>query len=461
MADAAKPKKRLPFKPTALRQKAAPKPVVNNSDDEDNDDGISLFNRGASVFEQERLEQERQRKRKQAEREKSSQAPSPGANRGFSLSRASEDPSHETNHHHEDFSRGPDTPPSKRSRTSDESPESRIKPSPSKRAGTETPSKRMTRAAASRTPRKQEPLPSKPVISIDDSDDDEDDIYDASPIRKPIPEDRDPSPLVIDDDDDDPFEEKNVAAAEDDDDEMAEYIRAAKERKEAQERLAREQSEDAKQVVVIFVTSDIPGVVSKQFKFTLSKPIKVLRNAWIDVHSGRLDLPQSEINEVFLTWRGHRLYDLTTLNSLDLQGEYRKTTGGQNGFKDDWTKVHMEMWTPALWEDHERQVARQRRHDRGEYSDDEGGDGGDETVEAEPEEQKIKVLLKTKTDEPLKTSVRPSTKIGTIMELFRKMRGLAPDAPITLMFDGDELEEDVTVADADIGDMETIEVYIR
>ncbi|KAJ3955214.1 hypothetical protein N0V92_008271 [Colletotrichum tropicale] len=460
MADAAKPKKRLPFKPTALRQKAAPKPVASNSDDEDNDDGISLFNRGASLFEQERLEQERQRKRKQAEREKSSQAPSP-AKRGSSPRRASEDPFHETNHQHEDLSRGPDTPPSKRSRTSDESPESRIKPSPSKRAGTETPSKRMTRAAASRTPRKQEPLPSKPVISIDDSDDEEDDIYDASPIRKTIPDDRDPSPLVIAEDDDDPFEEKNPAATEDDDDEMAEYIRAAKERKEAQERLAREQSEDAKQVVVIFVTSDIPGVVSKQFKFTLSKPIKVLRNAWIDVHSGRLDLPQSEINEVFLTWRGHRLYDLTTLYSLDLQGEYRKTAGGQDGFKDDWTKVHMEMWTPALWEEHERQVARQRRHDRGEYSDDEGGDGGDEVVEAEPEEQKIKVLLKTKTDEPLKTSVRPSTKIGTIMELFRKMRGLAPDAPITLMFDGDELEEDVTVADADIGDMETIEVYIR
>ncbi|KAF9876436.1 hypothetical protein CkaCkLH20_05844 [Colletotrichum karsti] len=454
MADAAKQKKRLPFKPTALRQKSAPKPAVK-SDDEDNDDGSSLFNRGASVFEQE--QEERRMKRKQTERERSIQEQSSVDEKKFSP-RTSEDPFQGKSYHDRDVDT---TPPSKRSRTSDESPESRIKSSPSKRAATETPSKRMTRAAHSRTPRKQEPVPLKPVISIDDSDDDEDDIYDASPVRKPIREtlERDPTPLVIDEDDDDPFEIDDPAAADDEDDDMAAYVRAAKEKAE---RKAREQSAEAKHTVIVFVHSEIPGVDPKQFRFPLTKPIRVLRKAWMDFHSRRINLTDTEISEVFLTWRGHKLYDLSTLDSLDLPGEYRKCKGQPEGFKDDdWKNVIMEIWTPALWEEHEKQLERQRRHDLGEFSEDEGGDDQAEVVEAEPEEKKIKVLLKTKTDEPLKTSVRPSTSIATIAELFRKMRGLPEDAPIRLMFDGDELDEDMTVADADIDDLDTIEVYLR
>ncbi|GKT40100.1 protein ESC2 [Colletotrichum spaethianum] len=477
MADAAKPKRRLPFKPTALRQKSDPKPAPKDNN-EDDDDGLSLFKRSAEFFPVAVAEQERRMKRKQAERERSSQARSPD-DETKPTPKASEGPGRR----HDEEAREPGTPPSKRSRTSDESPESRIKPSQTtRRDGTETPSKRMTRAAASRTPRKQEVIPTKPVISIDDSDDDpdeededrpgddDDDIYEASPIRKPRRrrQTSEPavSPLVIDDDD--PFAEGGqgqdapAPEEEEEDDEFKEYVQRAMERKKALE-------QEANQTVNVFVTSDIPGTREKQFRFTLVKPLKVLRNAWIDVQDGRVDLPRAELESVFLTWRGHELYDWTTLHSLDLAATFRKHGGGggdaSEGFRDDWTNVHMQMWTRELWEEHERQEARRRRHDLGEYSDDEGaGDGGNEvgTPAAEQEaEKKIKVLLKTKTDEPLKTSVRPSTTIGTIMELFRKMRGLAADAPISLMFDGDELEEDMTVEDADIGDMETIEVYIR
>ncbi|KAF6815088.1 hypothetical protein CSOJ01_03725 [Colletotrichum sojae] len=461
MADA-KPKRKLPFKLTALRSKTNPKPSPK-SDDED--DGLDLFQRSKEFWprSEQEAEERRRNKRKQAERENSSQADPPNPKR--SPSRVSEDPvgrdSHEDAWYHDN------TPPSKRSRTSDDSPNSKAKSSPSKQRGDETPSKRMTRAAASRTPRKQEPLPPKPIISIDDSDDDQDDdegggddddIYDASPIRNVRRQTSESSScLVVDDDDDDVFAENNPPGLDDEeDDEMEQYLLQAKERQKA-----REEEQAGTQILDVAVTTNIPGASSKQFRFTLSKQLKVLRTAWIQVQQGRVDLPQAELEKVFLTWRGHRLYDFTTLNSLDLPGEFRKATGGREGSNDEWTQVHMEMWTPDLWEEHQKQVDRQRRHDLGEYSEDEGGAGEDDAAEAEPEEQKIKVLLKTKTAEPLKTSVRPSTTIGTIMELFRKMRGLAPDAPITLMFDGDELEESMTVEEADVGDMETIEVYIR
>ncbi|TQN73626.1 Protein ESC2 [Colletotrichum shisoi] len=485
MADAAKPKRRLPFKPTALRQKSDPKPALKDNGDEnddDDDDGLNLFKRSAEFFPVAVAEQERRMKRKQAEREKGSQARSPDVETK-PTPKASEEPGRR-----DEDSGEPGTPPSKRSRTSDESPQSRVKLSPTKRRdGTETPSKRMTRAAASRTPRKQEVIPTKPVISIDDSDDDpdeedggrpedddDDDIYEASPIRKfnrrrQTSEPAVSPPLVIDVDsrsaegghsEDDP-----APPQEEDDDEFKEYVQRAMERKKALE-------QEANQIINVLVTSDIPGTKERQFRFTLVKPLKILRNAWIDVQEGRLGIPRADLESVFLTWRGHELYDLTTLHSLDLAVTFRRSGGGSDadageGFRNDWTNVHMQMWTRELWEEHERQEARRRRRDIGEYSDDEGsGNGGNERRGISPAveqgaEKKIKVLLKTKTDEPLKTSVRPSTTVGTIMALFRKMRGLAADAPISLMFDGDELEEDMTVEDADIGDMETIEVYIR
>lgn len=78
MADAAKPKRRLPFKPTALRQKSNPKPALkDNGDEDDDDDGLNLFKRSAEFFPVALAEQERRMKRKQAEREKGSQARSP------------------------------------------------------------------------------------------------------------------------------------------------------------------------------------------------------------------------------------------------------------------------------------------------------------------------------------------------------------------------------------------------
>lgn len=79
MADAAKPKRRLPFKPTALRQKSDPKPATqkNDNEEDDDDDGLNLFQRSAEFFPVAVAEQERRMKRKQAEREKSSQARSP------------------------------------------------------------------------------------------------------------------------------------------------------------------------------------------------------------------------------------------------------------------------------------------------------------------------------------------------------------------------------------------------
>lgn len=95
MADAEKPKRKLPFKLTALRPKTGPKPPPK-SDDED--DGLDLFQRSKEFWprSEQEAEEERRNKRKQAERERSSQAEPPNSKR--SPSRVSEGSAGRNNH---------------------------------------------------------------------------------------------------------------------------------------------------------------------------------------------------------------------------------------------------------------------------------------------------------------------------------------------------------------------------
>lgn len=75
----AAPKRRLPFKPTALNRPSVPTPESKDKEGETEDDGLSLFQRSKEVFPVALAEQERRRKRKHLRRETSRTDRSPSA----------------------------------------------------------------------------------------------------------------------------------------------------------------------------------------------------------------------------------------------------------------------------------------------------------------------------------------------------------------------------------------------
>lgn len=261
---------------------------------------------------------------------------------------------------------------------------------------------------------------------------------------------------------------------EEEEDEFAEYIRKAEEdRKRNQQSRGSgagdgAPSEPAK--VELLLQSSIEGSRDCFIKVFLDSPLIHVRSAWAmaqERHGIELAVPP---NDLILTWRRTKVYPYSTLHSLGIRpyGDGMVTDiHGTRGLGRGRSQVHMEVWTPEMfqrWEDEDEQ--RRRRAQEGELSDDDedgGAGGGGAAAGDEPEqpERKIKVVLKARDLGDVGLTVRPETTAETLMTGFRATKGLGPDTAITLMFDGERLEEHVTMEEADIDDMDAIEVHIK
>ncbi|KAM0527110.1 hypothetical protein ACHAPW_005367 [Verticillium nonalfalfae] len=526
MAESTAPKRWLPFKPTALRQNSNPKPEAkgkvehgddNDDDDDDDDDGLSLFKRSKEFFPKVIAAEARRRQRKHAHRDKGKELATPAADARDD----SDDPGHgarlsNDSYRHASPSRSRpvkraiddsdgdledhiETPPSKRSRTSDEYIERKTKTTRSPSYDhPSTPSRHATRSLALRTPKKEgsSPKGQDAVVSLDDSDASDADLYGATPVRD-VPGARSSHGAAIvldDDDDDDPFAEGEQVKASDDgtgsktdedkdeeeeeedegDDDVEEYIRAARERQKKAEAAQANPTEADQTRITILMTSPIPGTKPVKYLYTLWKPLGKLREVWNSTEGYDVEPPLDDAAVTFITWRGRRLYDSTTLNSLQIRAAENGTLRSPavrnphdaDGFSDGWTRVHMEMWTEALWDEHKRKEDRRRLRDLGElddYSDDDDDDGGGVAVGADPEakETKIKIILKARTGEPVKTTARPASTVAELIEVYRKMRDVPAGTEIQLHFDGEPLDGETNVEDADIEDMDSLEVHLR
>lgn len=240
-----------------------------------------------------------------------------------------------------------------------------------------------------------------------------------------------------------------------------------------------------KEIVEIIITSDLPGSKPCCIKFLFDRPLRLVRDSWIALQRKHgIPLPLEQDDDAVLTWRRKRVYMFSTLLNLGIRpkGDGTVVVEGGTGYSRDGlaearTRVHMEAWTPALFAQMERDEELRRRREAGELSDDDdedgagagdgehgggaaGGDGDGGRGEAE-EAVKLRVILKPRDLEPVKLLVRPETTVDTLVTAFRTQRDVPEGADVGLWFDGMRMEEDATMEDADIDDMDTIEVHIK
>ncbi|KAH7359424.1 ubiquitin-2 like Rad60 SUMO-like-domain-containing protein [Plectosphaerella cucumerina] len=483
----APPKRRLPFKPTALRQKKEPKSdKIEIEDSSDSDGGLDLFKRSKSFFPKALAQQEALRKRKSSVedvkppttpknkgKQKETWPPlkqSPDADRRsklppIKLSDESDDPD------------SVKTPPSKRSRHSLSSVASHSggRRDRDKTRHDASPSKSASKSIPCHSPRvKSESFHGNPVIALNDSEDEDvkptihnDDIYEATPIRKfrhsPVPE-----PVVTDiPSSPEPF----LSDKDDDTDEFAEFVRAARERQEKAKEASSQNQSEKPTAILLFVTSEIPGAQERKIKCGLDKRFHIVKEAWCAGQHLR-EFAAEEQEDIFLTFRGRRLYDSTTVASLGVRitatGELAlasaQSWSDREGILDSMGALQIEAWTEETWEVAQKQKERARLRDLGELDDDsQEGDGADEEEAPEPEEETIKVILKTRDNdkETVKARARPLTTIDELIVYFRRARNLPETTPIVLQFDGEQLDGATTLQDAEIEDMDAIEVHIK
>ncbi|CAK7205189.1 hypothetical protein SEUCBS139899_007954 [Sporothrix eucalyptigena] len=249
----------------------------------------------------------------------------------------------------------------------------------------------------------------------------------------------------------------------------------------------------------IFITSHFPQEVPPLLAYVrMDQLMRHVKDAYIG-HANRngVDLTDEQAHTVLLTWKGSKIYNSTTGLSLgikpDAKGRFRDVHGpgsggdinaagagaGSAGFMSG--GLHLEIWTLDLYDAYLEAEDKRRRRNLGEAVEDDmlsdsdqgsgnqsqargmsqgAGDTADATAPA-AQTTRIRLVLKSRDYEKLKITAHNNTTIETLATAFRLQRGIGPDEKVAIMWDGEELDGGMTVGEAEMEDMDSVEVHIR
>ncbi|KAJ9663403.1 hypothetical protein H2201_005611 [Coniosporium apollinis] len=208
-------------------------------------------------------------------------------------------------------------------------------------------------------------------------------------------------------------------------------------------------------VIQILITSRINNARPLLVKRRLKQRLYEVRDAWCK----REGLPSEESANIFLTFRGRRLYDSTTCKSLgiavDEDGEIIMRSGksrGADGLCEG--KIHMEVCNPETFEEMKREAAQKLKAKAPEEEP-------LPTQEKKVEEKLVKLVLKAKGYEDFKLRAKPTSTFEEIANGFRRKRAVQADQQILLAWDGERMSPTAKLEDTDIADMDSIDVHIK
>ncbi|TQB67883.1 hypothetical protein MPDQ_004422 [Monascus purpureus] len=202
--------------------------------------------------------------------------------------------------------------------------------------------------------------------------------------------------------------------------------------------------------VQILITSEIENTKPLIIRRKISQCLKDVRLAWCK----RQNVPEEMQSSVVLTWKGRRLFDVTTCKSLGIHMEHnRHTTPGIDNNDDSSLRVHME----AVLEGNIFQSSNRRKppDPRDEIASQSGG------VEPGQLGTQIRVILKSPGLDELKIKARPRTQISRLTEAFRDAHHISAEHDVYILFDGDRLQPNTCLEDHDIADLDLLDVQIK
>lgn len=153
-------------------------------------------------------------------------------------------------------------------------------------------------------------------------------------------------------------------------------------------------------VVQILITSRLTGTEPLIVCRRLSQRLKDVRIAWCQRQGFEPDF----IHKVFLTWKGKRLFDVTTCKSLGIVADANGDISRDQSAGDDGAQVHMEAMTSELFDELQKQKRRGMIENDG--NEDENVATEDTSV-TQKQEVQVRIILKAKGFEDFKLIVKP------------------------------------------------------
>ena len=226
--------------------------------------------------------------------------------------------------------------------------------------------------------------------------------------------------------------------------------------------------------IKILIQSEIPGAKSIIVKRKASQSLQQVKEFWCR----KFDLSEAVSREVFLTWRGTRLFDSTTMRGI-IRGlkkdSYQKQRSvsvnlddDDGGFDERTTKdpsggnIMLEAMTQEIYDRRAREKERHQRQQAEEETEEDGAQA-DQPGPAAPDKDSGSIIIRlvAKNLEPMQLRVRPHTTVGKIMRGFGATRKIEEEKTAWLIHEGERLEPDMTVEEVGFEDEEQVEVSIR
>lgn len=202
--------------------------------------------------------------------------------------------------------------------------------------------------------------------------------------------------------------------------------------------------------IQILITSLIPSTKPLLVHRKMSQSLREVRVEWCKRQGLTPELQAS----VYLTWKGRRLFDVTTCRSLGIRTEFKLDLSGEDHDYGPWPenlRIHMEAVT-------EDAVLLNRRG-----SAPSGGSQAPPTPLSPGQDQNepMKLILRSPGFDDLRIKARPKTLVSKLISAFRDRQGIPANQDVSLLFDGDRLDPDVCLRDHDIADLDMVDVQIK
>ncbi|KAK7734436.1 hypothetical protein SLS57_000130 [Botryosphaeria dothidea] len=189
--------------------------------------------------------------------------------------------------------------------------------------------------------------------------------------------------------------------------------------------------------VQLLITSRIPNTKPLIVARKLRQRLQEVRIAWCKKQGFDREMTDS----VFFTFKGRRLFDVATCRSLGLDADcfgnvYMK--GNPNWDEND-GRITVEAVTQEIYQENLREARRQREPEAERELE----------LEPEPEPKKTKIIVKTKDFGDVKFTCSPETTFEKMARVSCGRLHLPADKRPYLLFDGERLEPNGTMAELD------------
>ncbi|KAF7134127.1 hypothetical protein CNMCM5793_005806 [Aspergillus hiratsukae] len=200
--------------------------------------------------------------------------------------------------------------------------------------------------------------------------------------------------------------------------------------------------------VQILITSPIEGTKPLIVHRKMSQSLRDVRLAWCN----RQNLSTTLQASIYLTWKGRRLFDVTTCRSLGID-----TSETPTGVEDidkysqmdgETMRIHMEAVTDKL-------VA----SDTERLSPVPGSQSN--LNEGSDQRRLVRLVLKCPGFDKFETSVASNGPISQVIAAFRRAKCIPSEREIHLVFDGDRLSPSASFTDYEITDDDLVDVLIK